>query len=468
MKHDTLRTGKAHWYVLIAAIVALPFFLIDCGGKSSSSSGGGDDTTSSVNPIWLEETTRDSTDPVVAINENGDAVALWGYEDTAGNDWESMVAARFNALNGQWSTPEAIENNSTGGVRSPMIALDDDGNALALWAQGDVLYTGTSINEADLYTTTFTATNGWVDPTPLSSDLSLSLSSPKLIFHPVLGKGGLFYNIKGGNLHSRSYDGIKPDGTGDWGAATDETVTYSVEAAAGDRDERRFMVLWRERCEDNSEFDDKCTGSHPFASLYESSAWGEAVLIDDNNTDGDSRSFTLYSSGMNSSGDLMAVWTETENSDSSKALHARFFDGSSWGTIETLFEGDHTVRTVAISADTSAMVLYDAGGQTQVARAQNGSWEPAQTLSIAARALAMDGTGNAIAAGPADGGGLAVQHYSETGGWGSAKRISTTESVHSYDLAMTPNGKAVLVYKMATGNGFDIQANTYTPAAGWR
>lgn len=98
--------------------------------KATRFSGGAWNAT----PVDLE--TRVDIDvgfsPEVAMDSNGNAIAVWGQADDSGtfNTW----ANRYNAVAGTWSGAEAIAIGN-GNVMAPQIAVDGSGNALAVWLQ---------------------------------------------------------------------------------------------------------------------------------------------------------------------------------------------------------------------------------------------------------------------------------------------------------------------------------------------
>lgn len=89
-------------------------------------------------------------DPHVAMHPNGDAVAVWVQPDGAR---DSVWANRYDPMNG-WSGPELIESNQAGHAARPRVAIDPDGNAMAVWVQRDG-------SRPDIWANRFTPQNGW-------------------------------------------------------------------------------------------------------------------------------------------------------------------------------------------------------------------------------------------------------------------------------------------------------------------
>ena len=76
--------------------------------------------------------------PQIALDSNGNGIAVWQQHDgTRNNIW----ANRYTAAGG-WGSAALIESDDTGEAYLPQIALDSNGNGIAVWDQWD----GTSHN----------------------------------------------------------------------------------------------------------------------------------------------------------------------------------------------------------------------------------------------------------------------------------------------------------------------------------
>src|SRR6266850_1961866 len=71
--------------------------------------------------------------PQVAIDGSGDAMAVWAQSDgTRNNIW----ANRYAAASG-WGTATLLETDNVGDAFDPQVAVDESGNAAAVWYQSD-------------------------------------------------------------------------------------------------------------------------------------------------------------------------------------------------------------------------------------------------------------------------------------------------------------------------------------------
>jgi hypothetical protein len=110
--------------------------------------------------------------PQVAVGPSGDALAVWDqYDGTSYNSW----ANRFTPTSG-WGTAQIIRTN-TAGTSSPQVAVDPSGDALAVWSQ----FGGTRIN---IWATRFTPTTGWGTAQPIGTNNTGDASSPQVAVDP--------------------------------------------------------------------------------------------------------------------------------------------------------------------------------------------------------------------------------------------------------------------------------------------
>ena len=98
----------------------------------------------------LEAGPGDATSQKIAMDDKGNALAVWAQPEGARYDvWSS----RYTAGTG-WGTAVLIETDNAGTVGSPKVAFDTGGNALAVWMQSD----GTRFN---IWSSRYTAGTGW-------------------------------------------------------------------------------------------------------------------------------------------------------------------------------------------------------------------------------------------------------------------------------------------------------------------
>ncbi len=147
--------------------------------------------------------------PSVAVDPSGRAVAVWQRFDSA--------AGRFNirsnhfAPAGGWGTAELIETNILGFSRDPRIALDANGNGIAVWDQADAGPGG----HIQIWSNRFTLGSGWGTAGLLENfraNDNYPAQYPQVAFDPA-GDAFALWLDSGGDIQGVGYT----LGTG-WGA----------------------------------------------------------------------------------------------------------------------------------------------------------------------------------------------------------------------------------------------------------
>jgi len=106
--------------------------------------------------------------PQVAINNNGKALAVWRQRNLTGNGFK-IWANHFNGSS--WGTSEPIETSSSTSVTPPQIAIDNNGNALTVWEQGN-----------DIMANRFDGTSSsWGTDEPIEADAGRAVT-PQITF----------------------------------------------------------------------------------------------------------------------------------------------------------------------------------------------------------------------------------------------------------------------------------------------
>jgi hypothetical protein len=101
--------------------------------------------------------------PQVAMDPNGNAIAIWNGDD---GERGNAFANRFT-LEGGWGEPENIDNQTPGFADGARIAMDADGNAIAVWRQKEEGPVGVP---SSIWSNRFTPGNGWeAEPSRIES-----------------------------------------------------------------------------------------------------------------------------------------------------------------------------------------------------------------------------------------------------------------------------------------------------------
>jgi hypothetical protein len=108
----------------------------------------------------------------VAIDANGNAIAVWQHHvDLRDNIMVSRYAGGVG-----WSEAAALEAVDAS-ARSPEIAVDPRGNAIAVWIQQDGA-------RYDAWARRYVAGRGWVDPVLIETDDAGSAANPQIALDP--------------------------------------------------------------------------------------------------------------------------------------------------------------------------------------------------------------------------------------------------------------------------------------------
>lgn len=101
--------------------------------------------------ILLENSDKNAYNPQIAFDSDGNAIAVWKQYDKNGNC--GIYASNYTLGDG-WSKAVLIKGSNKG-ASNPHIALDNKGNAIAVWQQKD------SSNHWSIYASRYVAGSGW-------------------------------------------------------------------------------------------------------------------------------------------------------------------------------------------------------------------------------------------------------------------------------------------------------------------
>ena len=175
------RFALAH--IRTTIVLCLMAGLLACGGGSdtatSPTTNNGVGTSAPTAKDWgtasifKTDNSADAFNTQIAFDASGNALAVWQQSDrTRTNIW----ANRFTATTNSWGTATLIETDNAGSARSPKLAYDIGGNALAVWHQSD----GTRFN---IWANRFTAdTSSLGNAALIETDNAGGAFSPQIAF----------------------------------------------------------------------------------------------------------------------------------------------------------------------------------------------------------------------------------------------------------------------------------------------
>lgn len=349
-----------------------------------------------------------------------------------------------------FQTPQLLETSNDFNVFNKLVAVNINGDAIAVWEQSDGAPAGDTVKA---FSRRYTAATGWQAAVQIPG-LSYTTGSITGDF-PTLRGGALFLdNASVATLlnvqFNRTLVTRRNSPTTGWGTAfnapntrTSQELTSAVMDANGN-----IGVL---RSGSNVENNALAAGG----------TWGTWTRVDN------SGSLVAENAkvALSSNGTALAVWRESNPGDSNYSVKsARYSPTTGWGapeSIESLFTNVTRGSTaVAIDAQGNGIAMWQQGSQNTVHysiyRAGSG-WQGAVALTgygnglgTAGIDLVMTPDGRAVAAwtgsipGEVRSTGLISMQYSPSTGW-TAPVLLETYNINR-ELKMDSNGNAVLVY----------------------
>ncbi|MFH0888890.1 MAG: hypothetical protein V1871_06755 [Planctomycetota bacterium] len=101
--------------------------------------------------------------PQIAINDSGNAVAVWVQND---GTCDSLWANRYISGTG-WTGRELVETNNTYDATAPQVAIDNSNNIIAVWVQD-------SLTGNHVYTNRYISGTGWAGVTPITNLINIA------------------------------------------------------------------------------------------------------------------------------------------------------------------------------------------------------------------------------------------------------------------------------------------------------
>jgi hypothetical protein len=272
----------------------------------------------------------------IAFDQNSNAIAVWSLFD---GTQHSIRASRYVAGTG-WGTAAPIETDA-GGVFSPQVAFDHNGNAIAVWCQHD----GTRYN---VWASRYVAGTGWGTAALIETDNAGNASSPQIAFD--LNGNALAvwsqYDETRANIWANRYVA----GTG-WGTAglieADNAGNALGPQLASDQNGNAIAVWYQ----------DDGTRENVWANRYVAgTGWGTARLIETDNA-----GTACYPRiALDRNGNAIAVWHQSTGSQYNIWAN-RFVAGQGWGTA-ALFETDNAGNAyypqIALDQNGSALAVW--------------------------------------------------------------------------------------------------------------
>ena len=375
-----------------------------------SACGGSGGAAASVPKTWsiatlIETDTGDARRPQIAFDIKGNGLAVWQQTDGSRyNIWANRYTVGFG-----WGVAELIETDNAGDALSPQVAIDANGNALAVWYQSD----GTRTN---IWANRYTSGTGWGTAELIETDNAGSAYHPRISIDTSGNALVVWYQSDGTrtNIWANRYT------SGTWGMAALIETNNSGDALAPQiafDASGNALAVWAQS--DGTRY-------NIWANRYTAGAgWSTAALIETDNAG----NALIPQIAFDASGNALAVWTQSDGARYNIWAN-RYTTGTGWGTaalIETDNTGDALDPQIAFDINGNALAVWD-----QFDATRSNIW---------------------------------ANRYTAGTGWGTAALIETDNmgsDAYSPQVAFDASGNALAVWTQSDGTRFNIWANRYS------
>lgn len=356
-------------------------------------------------PAPIDSNTGDSYDPRIAQDTNGNTFAIWQQHD---GTTTNIVTSYYTADTQRWS-PSAPLELAAGGAEAPQIAVNANGDALAIWQQQ-------SGAVSRIMTRSYSTENGWAFTRAMDTNASNALkpevalnASGNAMMVWMQEDNAHEYHVMA-RLYTPASNIVGPvmqiNSAGDTAFAPQVAIDATGNA----------LAVWQQH---------DGTSTNIMANRYVAgSGWGTAAPIESSTGSAFSPKIT-----MDSNNNALAVWRQHDGTHDSIMVN-HYTDGSGWGSAESIESednGDAYKPQVAMDNNGNAFVAWQQGSSTST--------------------------------------NIMANHYSD-GFWGEAELIeSGAHNAHKPQVGISANGDAIAVWIQSDGAQFSIMSNRYTAGA---
>jgi len=432
------------------AMLLSVFGLVACFGNSGSNAENG--VTWDAATLVETNATENASNPQVAIDSNGNAIAVWVQNDgTRDNIWANRYVDGLG-----WGSAEPIEMDDTGDAWFPQVAVDDIGNAIAIWRQFDGSYWSVWANRYSLGA-------GWDMAELLEAGVSGDAWQQQIAMDANGNAIVVWLEFDGANNYVWSKRYVAGVG---WTAnelVDPDPASFLAEPRVKIDKMGNAIVVW-------SRPDISGSYSDVWANRYVIGVgWGSAELLDTNDS-GDAKQPQV---GVDDIGNAVVLWQQWDGTTWS--IWANHYSiGEGWKGAEFLGSAAADPQ-VAMVGDGDAVVVWTEFGDAQTTNIQvsrfvaSTGWgaleyiEATSTDSLDPQ-IAVDGQGNAIAVwrqfdSVAGFENVWVNRYDVNAGWGLPMSLQEPNTRGSnVQVTMNAAGDAMVVWAQAGIGVVDIWA----------
>jgi len=300
-------------------------------------------------PVPIDDGNGGAKNPKLAVDDAGNGFAVWERESDGGST-QNIWTNRYDVDEG-WGTPALLQSGQVTFARSPSIAADPAGNAIAVWVQQDI-----DTGELVIWANRYEPGAGWgsaglIDdmPTPLAGtrtavDMDDDGNAIAVWSRPMVAGDVLWANRYTAGLG--------------WGTAA--SITEPGTDAAGPRldvgPNGDAIIVWVQR-------DDNAPGGPRddiYGTRFSGSSWSAPERIDNHAGNTIQPDIAVDGAGV-----AHAVWSQADV-DFQNIWAAQFTPGTGWGTPELIEppnddprrDADATNPRVGVNAAGNAFVVW--------------------------------------------------------------------------------------------------------------
>lgn len=239
----------------------------------------------------VETATGTTTPPDVGMDANGHAIAVWSQHDGT----RYNVVANVYTAGAGWGAATLIEASNNGAPHgfSPRIAVNQSGNAVAVWFQSD----GT---RQSIYANRYTAGSGWGAEQLIESDNTGNAYAPKVIINENDDAIAVWHQYDGTSYNIKANSYASGGGWGTETAIDNSTANGYYPEVAMDAS-GHALVVWYQ----NDGIADSIWANRFIAGA----GWGTATLIETEGP-GDAVEPVI---AMNGKGHAVATWSQSDS-----------------------------------------------------------------------------------------------------------------------------------------------------------
>ncbi len=407
--------------------------------------------------VSVESGSGTASEPQIAFDSQGNALAVWyQYDGTV----FSIMANRFTVGLG-WGVAAPIESGA-GEANLPQIAMDAQGNALAVWVQGD----GQSYS---IMANRYTQLAGWGTAVAIETS-NYAAYEPQIAVDSNGNAWAVWYQYDGVTLNvmANRYT-VSAGGGSSW--ATAEMIDSGADAASRAQvaidTAGNATVVWQQ-------FDGGVFNIMAKRHVV-GTGWGMAAAIETG-----SGETSAPQVAVDARGNALAVWVQREGAAFNVMANRYTLGGSgggAWGTAAAIETGAGTAFNpkIAVNANGEAFaVWYQSNGADNSIMANrfaaNSGWGVATAIEANARnnydsQVVIDANGNALALWVQSDGTttrLFYNRYIAGVGWGAEAVIETgSGNINEPQIAIDANGNALAVWAQGASFAKGIMSNRF-------